>query len=118
MHWLGISGSGRIPRLPLGSHGGRMRPHRLAILGLVLIMTACAAPSASTTNSPGQAAPPQPSKTLAAAVRVEPSTAAAKNIRGGGVALYLSGRMFNADLAMLDDQANPRMYLADALPQL
>ena len=35
-----------------------------------------------------------------------------------GVALYLTKRMFNAELALLDPDANPHPYLAEALPQL
>jgi peptide/nickel transport system substrate-binding protein len=56
---------------------------------------------------------------LVAAVRVEPKTIAARGLgQNTGVALYLTKKLFNADLALLDDQANPQPYLAEALPQL
>ncbi len=43
---------------------------------------------------------------------------AARIIAQPAVSLSLARRIFNADLALLDDQSNPSPYLAEALPQL
>jgi peptide/nickel transport system substrate-binding protein len=91
------------------------------LIGLVVVMAACRPTSPTDGASGGQPPPPaQQQRTIVAAIRVEPNTLAAKALgqQGGGVATYLSKRMFNADLTILDEQALPRPYLAEALPQL
>ncbi|HZT05390.1 MAG TPA: ABC transporter substrate-binding protein [Chloroflexota bacterium] len=86
----------------------------------LLITAACAtAPSTREPAAPaGASAPSEPGRTLVAAVRVEPLTLAERSLREQGVAVYLSSRMFNADLAILDDTGTPRPYLVEAFPQL
>ncbi|MEA2640068.1 MAG: peptide/nickel transport system substrate-binding protein [Chloroflexota bacterium] len=94
-------------------------------IGLTAMLTACAPaptaqPSASAQQSTPGASPSKPGRTLVAAVRIEPSTVAAvpPALIGSGVATYLSRRMFNADLAILDKNGVPQPYLAEALPTL
>jgi len=85
---------------------------------VVWLASACAGPPAASTPD-SQSPPAPPARTLVAAVRVEPKTIAARGLgQNTGVALYLTKKLFNADLALLDDQANPQPYLAEALPQL
>src|SRR5881396_3212093 len=88
-------------------------------LVLVWLAMACAAPSSTGGPSGQTPAAPAPNRTLVAAIRVEPKTIAARGLgQNTGVALYLTKRLFNADMALLDDQANPQPYLAESLPQL
>lgn len=85
-------------------------------LVLVWLVAACApAPGPSSPASQAQSA--QPAHTLVVAVEDEPKTLAARLIGQVGRSLHFR-RMFNADLALLDDQSNPLPYLAEALPQL
>ena len=60
----------------------------------------------------------QPARTLVAAVRLEPTTLALRPLRETFAAPYLPNRMFNAEIAVLDDQAVSHPYLVEALPQL
>ena len=55
---------------------------------------------------------------MTAAVRVEPTTTASKSVRGGGVALFLTGRMFNAEIGLLNADGVAIPYLVEAFPQL
>jgi peptide/nickel transport system substrate-binding protein len=88
-----------------------------AILVAVWLVACAGPPAASSPGSQTSAAPA--ARTLIAAIRVEPKTIAARGLgQNTGVALYLTKKLFNADLALLDDQANPQPYLAEALPQL
>src|SRR5438045_9636490 len=96
-----------------------MRPMVLFSLIVAVLATACAGAPPSTGNSAPQVQPAAPARTLVTAIRVEPKTIAARGLgQNSGVALYLPKRMFNGDLALLDDQGNPRPYLAETLPQL
>lgn len=52
------------------------------------------------------------------AIRVEPASVAARSLQQVGVALHTTKRLFNAELAILDDRGLPRAYLAEAIPQL
>jgi peptide/nickel transport system substrate-binding protein len=94
--------------------------HRLALLvGLGMLLAACAPASDATQRAAGEAAPaPRPGRTLVAALRVEPQSLAARRVGLGGVAVYLSNRLFNADLSILNDDGVAEPYLAEALPQL
>jgi peptide/nickel transport system substrate-binding protein len=87
---------------------------------------ACAPVAPSTTSDtarPGQGAAQttsaQPGRTLVAAVRLEPASVATRPLQEArGIAIYLSQRMFNANLALLDPRGAPMPYLAESLPQL
>src|SRR5438309_4293265 len=96
--------------------------NRRILLPLILgwLTAACAtAPSGGGGEAASQTEPPKPARQLVTAIRVEPKTIAARGLgQNTGVALYLPKRMFNGDLAVLDDQGNPQAYLAEALPQL
>lgn len=91
---------------------------------LSLITTVAAAscaplsPAARAPTAISQPPSGEPSRTLVAAVRVEPLTIAARPLREQGVAVYLSGRMFNAAIALLDDTGVERPYLSEKIPQL
>lgn len=93
---------------------------RLALLPLLTALVACgpSIPASQTGQASGQTTTSQPQRTLMAAVRVEPATLGTRAFVQAGVALYLSKRMFNAELAILDPDANPHPYLAESLPQL
>lgn len=117
----------RVPALALGrepiTRGIRgSLPRRAAGLAalIVLALVACAQPAPARYGSGGAAGSTakEPGRTLVAAVRVEPGTVATRPLRLTGVALYLSKRLFNAELAILDDRGRARPYLAEALPEL
>ncbi len=97
--------------------------HIRSVTFLVLLATtigACA-PAAQPSRPAASGAPSEPresGRTLVAATRVEPGTVASRAIRQTGVALYLSKRLFNAELALLDERGRAHPYLAEALPQL
>ena len=87
------------------------------IFALLLVSCAPAADQAQRAGS----APVEPAKsgrTLVAALRVEPVSLAARRVGPGGVGVYFSNRLFNADLAILNDDGVAEPYLAEALPQL
>ncbi len=90
------------------------------IIGILMLITACAPAAPSTGGGDSRQAnqAPRTGRTLTAAVRVEPSGIATRAPVQAGVALYLSKRMFNAELGLLDTKAEPRPYLAESLPQL
>src|SRR5437762_221510 len=107
----------------MGTEKGRWREmSRVMLFPLILawLAAACApSPGGTGAGSVPQAEPPTPARALVTAIRVEPKTIAARGLgQNTGVALYLPKRMFNADLALLDDQGNPQPYLAAALPAL
>ncbi|MEA2640888.1 MAG: oligopeptide transport system substrate-binding protein, partial [Chloroflexota bacterium] len=106
---------------------------RAGLIALVLAWMVMACTSASSGGGTGGGAPSsgsgttaqapadtsKPQRVMVMATRVEPKTIAARGLgQNTGVALYLTKRVFNADLALLDDQGTPRPYLADSLPQL
>ncbi|HZT05761.1 MAG TPA: ABC transporter substrate-binding protein [Chloroflexota bacterium] len=86
----------------------------------VIVAAACAGPAA--TQPPAASAVPGTStastRTLVAAVRVEPESIAAKGPRQVGVSLHFVKRLFNAELSIENQQGTPIPYLADAVPQL
>lgn len=99
----------------------RVRRELAFLLALAWLGTACASSPRASGQGPstagGPSAPPQ--RTLVTAVRVEPKTVAARVVgQNLSIASFLSRRMFNADLVLLNDQGNPLPYLAEALPQL
>src|SRR5437016_2055954 len=96
---------------------------RLRALGFLLCTalaaSGCAAPAAAPGSSDAtRPAPSSPSKTLIVAFRAEPPSLARRPLRGTGLTADLSGRMFNADLTIRNDQGLPVPYLAEAAPQL
>jgi peptide/nickel transport system substrate-binding protein len=93
---------------------------RLLLLPILAVLAACA-PAAAPGQSgrvPAESSPSQPQRTMQVAIRLEPASLATRALVQAGVALYLSKRMFNAELSILDPDANPHPYLAEALPQL
>ena len=93
---------------------------RALLLPLLVVWLAAGCAGSSSNNSTSAAAtrPSQPTRLLVAATLNEPKTLAARIIAQSGSSLSLSRRLFNADLALLDDQSNPYPYLAEELPQL
>src|SRR5579871_2988262 len=88
---------------------------------LILMLAGCAGPTpsgGSTAPAPNQAATGTPGPTLLVATRAEPPSLSSKPFRQLGLTQDLSGHMFNAGLAALNDQGQPVPYLAAALPQL
>src|SRR5436309_15323174 len=99
-----------------------MQISRFAILSalIALVASACASP-APTTAQRAAAAPPgsESGRTLIAVLRLEPRSLGLRSVAGGAFEGYGPAvRLFNADLALVDDHANPIPYLAEALPQL
>jgi peptide/nickel transport system substrate-binding protein len=92
------------------------------LLVLVSVIAACGpSPNSKSPTLLGPSGPPQadqPARTLVAVVQVEPKTLAARTFAQTNVSSNLSRRLFNADLALVDDQSNAFPYLAEALPQL
>lgn len=92
---------------------------RAVFLSLIVLSLAVAcvpaSPSSPTSTAWGES--PQPARTLVVMVEDEPKTLAGRLIGQAGRSLHFR-RIFNADLALLDDQSNPLPYLAEALPQL
>jgi peptide/nickel transport system substrate-binding protein len=74
-------------------------------------------PSGPATVSAGQPNQAQPQRTLVLGIRLEPTTLVLRAPRET-FANVDHTRLFNADFANLDDQAVPRPYLVEALPQL
>src|SRR5579871_795157 len=97
---------------------------RLAIAtGVLITLVACAAPVSPSTqqsNTPAGSSTgaPQAQRTLVAAVQREPPTLALRPIGETFASQYLPNHMFNADIAVLDDQGLTHPYMVEALPQL
>jgi ABC-type transport system substrate-binding protein len=90
---------------------------------LALFVAACtpAGTSRGTDTTGGASAPaeaPTFTRTLNVAIRVEPATVQTRPFRSPGVGLYMPSRMFNAQIAMLDNNGKVVPYLAQSLPQL
>lgn len=87
------------------------------VLLLTLVLTACAAlPRRGAAAT--QAGAPELSEMLVVGIRTEPETLALRPLRDAGGAASLPARMFNADLAILDDRGVALPYLVEALPEL
>jgi peptide/nickel transport system substrate-binding protein len=102
-----------------------LRFHRFFVsAGLLVIIAACAPAARNTPASnpaQGGAAQPaatQPSKTLVLMTRSEPDSLAGTTMVPGGGSTGGRRRLFNAGLTLLDGDARPLPYLAEALPQL
>ncbi len=100
-----------------------MRSHRsarqLALLVLWLLLAACAPTTKSDGQSPATA--PQSARAtrpLVIIIAAEPAALHWKPLVRGGVNLDTPKRLFNANLALLDERRTPHPYLVDAFPQL
>src|SRR5262245_41543222 len=96
-----------------------------ALVVITLIATtmlACAPSSSTPTSQPAEAPPraaqPAPSRTLAAAIRLEPGFIVGRGFQPSSVTLGATLRLFNAGLVLVDDKDQPRPYLAEGLPTL
>jgi peptide/nickel transport system substrate-binding protein len=92
----------------------------LALLTLIALSTAACAPAA-TGPAAGAAVseqPPVASRTLRIGVRVEPASLARNPLREGQTTLDAVRRLFNAELALIDETGTARPFLAAELPQL
>ncbi|HEY3115337.1 MAG TPA: ABC transporter substrate-binding protein [Chloroflexota bacterium] len=88
-----------------------------SILGMAIV--ACSpSPNRSNPTSAEPTAATQPARTFVTAVATEPKTLGARIIGQPAVALALTRRIVNADLALVDTQSNFHPYLAEALPRL
>jgi peptide/nickel transport system substrate-binding protein len=92
-----------------------------AALAAILVLIACSPspgrPEGRAGSADTGAAPALP-RTLVAAIRLEPSTLALRPLRETFASPYLTNRTFNADIAVVDDQAVAQPYLVEALPLL
>ncbi|HEY3118097.1 MAG TPA: ABC transporter substrate-binding protein [Chloroflexota bacterium] len=99
-----------------------MRVRRHAPLSCILLigaaLAACA--PATTPNAPSAAQPTAqaPSRTLVMVTRAEPSTLSGTLLLSLGIGATANRRPFNAALAILDSNLEPRPYLAERLPEL
>src|SRR5438094_3909662 len=120
------AGSGIVMGIGAARRCAVMRVRRdLAVLVFFTVSVAACAPA---TPSPAQrlegagsaleSASAEPGRTLVAVVGSEPQDVAVRGLRERGVALFLSKRLFNANLALLDERSTAHPYLAEALPQL
>src|SRR2546429_3379 len=93
----------------------------LAILATALLVTACAPPTRGTAPSAAgetrASAGVETQRTMVGALRLEPNSLALRPPRETFSNVDHT-RLFNADLANIDDTATPQPYLAEALPQL
>ncbi len=97
---------------------GRLALHPLVLIGIVAL-SACAPPPRGAEQAgaaPAAGRTAASTRPLNMAVRYEVNDLAPK--RTGGAASTFTKRAFNASLAIIDDQAVARPYLAEALPQL
>lgn len=100
---------------------GRQRKGGVVLLVLVgVVLQACRNPSAPPVGVPSvPSGTMEGSRTLVAAVRVEPDSVAARPPQGGGLAaLNFTRRLLNAELTLLDERGSPGPYLAEELPEL
>lgn len=95
-----------------------MKRTSLSMAILALLVVGCAQGPQTGRTGTAQEASNQPARTLVMAIRFEPNSVAARPLVPQAIASYLSRRIFNADLALLDGDGNPRPYLAEALPAL
>src|SRR4051812_30887038 len=104
--------------------GTRFKPLVWLPILMAVVLLACsappspraAAPSGATTESPTATTAARPGRTLVVAIRLEPSSLATRPLRQAGVGLYLTSRMFNAEIAKLDDHGQTQPYLVESLP--
>ena len=89
------------------------------ILAIAICLSACGPPATSTPAAGEAALPPDlsASKTLVIAVRSEASSAASKALLTSGSNIT-PATLFNAGLALIDEQEVPRPFLAESLPQV
>lgn len=94
-------------------------------LALTVLMTVACAPAAAPRGAEapasGAAAPVatgQPSRTLVAAIRVEPVSLASRLGLSGGATLTTTRRLFNAYLVIFDQRGEPQPYLAAESPRV
>src|SRR5687768_17110862 len=90
-----------------------------SILTIAVCLTACSPPATTGPVTGGEELPPDlsASKTLVIAVRSEASSAAAKALLTSGSNIT-PPTLFNAGLALIDEQEVPRAFLAESLPQV
>src|SRR4051812_1410304 len=93
-------------------------PQRAILLALVVVLAGCGTPRQASGPAEPAVQPAPPPRTLVAALRVEPKFISSKALLQTGFSLQATVALFNAGLAVLDDQGNRHPYLADALPQL
>src|SRR5579871_4772623 len=93
------------------------------LVALTLLVEACA-PSTTTPSAPASSGQPAPqvgassARPLVIIIRLEPPDLTANGLKQAQSVFTATRRLFNATLALLDDRAAPRPYLAEALPQL
>jgi peptide/nickel transport system substrate-binding protein len=91
---------------------------RLALGILLLSVVGCASPGPSRETGSTAGAERVPSKTLVLITRTEPETLGPTPITAMTTSTAGRRRLFNAALALRDGAAQPRPYLAEALPEL
>jgi len=99
------------------------RAFRLPLFVVALLaLGACApgapGPAGQTSGESTTPAGGEPRRTLTISVRVEPQTIANKALQQAGVTLETSKRLFNANVALLDNKGGWHPYLVEALPEL
>jgi len=94
-----------------------LRAMLLLLCGLLL---ACgpAGPPGREPEPARQGVAPAPGRTLVIIVRVEPASVAARSLQQAGTSLHVPRRMFNALLAVVNDDGLPQLDLAESLPNL
>src|SRR5579871_968698 len=99
--------------------------YRISILILLAMTSVLACAPSTSSPAAGQPAPPAAAgatssqgKTLAIAIRTEPTSLAAKALQTTGVTLNVTLRLFNAGLVLINDRGQAVPYLAESLPAL
>ncbi|HZT08707.1 MAG TPA: peptide ABC transporter substrate-binding protein [Chloroflexota bacterium] len=112
----------RARRAMAAQRGGRSLARSSFVVAAALCVFACASPqpsgaprnagpSAASTGSPS-------SRVLRIGIQREPPTVALRPFQETFASQYVATRTFNADISIVDDNAQPHPYLVDALPQL
>src|SRR4051812_24217339 len=94
----------------------------LIVVLCIQTLLACGGPSRSQPGGAEQTSPkggsePREERSLVVAVRSEPASLATRLLQPALVSIALPRRMFNAELAFLDDRGVTHPYLLESLPE-
>jgi peptide/nickel transport system substrate-binding protein len=95
-----------------------LRYSAVCLIALITLQSCAGNAPAQPAGSSDPPAAERPFRSLAMAVRYEPTSLASKPLRESGSGVSSTIRLFNAELDLEDGRGSIRPYLAEALPQL